>query len=360
MYGLPPQEIATIDTSLLRSPEPAWKVSFTRLASATSELSVTQLRPWMALSLVAVLPLGFIFWSQPTTPQLRAHNQQLVSSYLAQQQQPGNQIASTFSETAPESDTATTDTPVDAQLVSATTSSPETNSTATDLVNSQVILSTEQKAYRYHLTLAQGFLRKAIQLSQSTAGTQTNADRDSIMQYLDEALAAANTAIDLDPTNGLGFLLRARIYTTASAINPELAAKGDQDLVIAQALGVQDVNILEESVLDQLPTQQANNNLASGPIVADAEEGSDTTIGTKTADNALQGEVVLPAQQTEIFVPFTGLTDTMQITVEVSPNSASQPHTPFRVSSRKSGEGFTIQSFNPLEENVTLFWRITE
>lgn len=352
MNGLPPREIATINTSLLQQPSPAWQASFAKLFSYPQELTSTHFRPWMALSFVAILPLGIVFWAQPNTPQLKAHNQKMVSSYLAQQQRPANQVASAYQE-APSETTA----PAPANLASTDSFDPTSQ---TDLASSSnIVLSSEQKAYRYNLTLAQGFLRKAIQTSQETASTQTANDKNTILSYLEQALTAANTAVDLDPTNGLGFLLRARIYKTASTIQPELAAKGDQDLTIAQALGVQDIDILNENVLDHLPTQQATN-LAGGPVIADTEEGSNTVVQTGTTNNSRQGEVVLPANQTEIFVPFTQLTDTMKISVQVSPNSPSRPHTPLRVSSRKNGQGFTIQSFNSLNENVTLFWRIVE
>lgn len=358
MNGLPPREIATIDTSLLHSPAPLWRDSLSQWLSYPGELVSDHFRPWMALSVVAILPLGFVLWAQPSTPQMRAHNEKMVSSYLAQQQQPANQVASAYQENPIE--VAETDNTVVASAQETSEASTISDPVEAELASSSnVVLSSEQKAYRYHLTLAQGFLRKAIQTSQDTAGTQTAADQENILSYLDQALAAANSAIDLDPTNGLGFLLRARIYTTASAVKPELAAKGDQDRAIAQALGVQDVDILSESVLDQLPTEQATN-LAGGPVIADAEEGTNATVQTETANNTQQGEIILPAGQVEVFVPFTALTDTMQVSVQVSPNSPSQPHTPLRVASRKSGQGFTIQSFNSLEEDVTLFWRVVQ
>ncbi len=358
MNGLPPQEIATINTSLLQPPAPAWQDSFSKLLSYPGELTSAHFRPWMLVTTVAILPLGFIFWAQPNTPQLQAHNQKMVSGYLAQQKQPANQVASAFVEN---NQVPTETAPTPANLASAT--SDTTNITApleAELANStNQVLSSEQKAYRYNLTLAQGFLRKAVQTSQDTSGNQSSADQQNILSSLEQALSAANTAIDLDPTNGLGFLLRARVYKTASAIQPELASKSEQDLAIAQALGVQNIDILSENVLDHLPTQQATN-LAGGPIIADPEEGSTAIVQTETINNSQQGEVILPAGQTEIFVPFTLLTDTMQISVQVSPNSPSQPHTPLRVSGRKTGQGFTIQSFNSLDENVTLFWRIVE
>jgi len=331
----------------------------------------------MALSFVAVLPIGILVWAQPSTPQLKAHNQQMVSSYISQQKQPANMIANAYQETPlPGAENAEA-MPAQAQedLTAATlvssldSTNPNSAPTAPSLTSGSktgasagsqnVLLSSEEKAYRYNLTLAQGFLRKAVQTSQTTASTQTADDQANILNYLEQALTAANTAVELNPTNGLGFLLRARVYKTASGIKPELAAKGDQDLTIAQALGVQDIDILSENVLDQLPTQQATN-LAGGPIVADAEEGSNTTVQTETLNNATQGEIILPAGEVSVFVPYTALNNTMQISVEVSPNSLSQPQTPLRVSSRKSGEGFTIQSFNSLSEDVTLFWRIVE
>ncbi len=358
MHGLPPQEIAALNTAHLAAPQPLWRTRVDAFLSSATQVNSPQVRPWIALAVVSVLPLGLLFWAQPVTPQLRAHNQQLVSSYLAQQQRSGQFVASAQTENtesfnegeSPEPSSA----PIAANLVAAD-SVPINTVSGSD----NTLLSTEEKAYRYHLTLAQGFMQKAVQVSQSTARTQTPADQEAIMQYLDQALASVNQAIDLDPANGLGFLLRARIYKTASAIDPTLTAKADQDIVIAQALGVQNSDILTQEVIDQLPTQQAQL-LAGGPVIADAEEGTNTSVQTTASDNAQQGEVVLAAGEIEVFVELPALTDSMTISVKISPNSSFRPNTPLRVASRKSGEGFSIQSFNPLEENVTLFWRIVE
>lgn len=295
------------------------------------------------LALVLLLiPVGVVIAVQPQTPNLSTSQQNQAKELLAQQKAENqNLVASADSAGG------------SARKVS--------DATGTDLTQAELAAADSNKTFSYYLTLSKGFLNKAIELSKNTAGQQTEDDKSEILNNLEKALTNVNTAIELDSRQGTAFLLRARIYKTASVIRPELAEKSEQDLQIARALGV-DSEALNSSQdpLDYVPTQQANNLDSDQPIVADAEEGSDTTVQTETNSNAKTGQAVLQPGSDSVYVVFPGLTANMQLSVSPAGGNANAQGLTYSVQSRKEGKGFTIRSSAPVEQNVTLDWTASE
>jgi len=289
-----------------------------------------------------ILPIGAAFALQPQTPKLSATQKTEAEQLLAQQKTENENLVANLDPTLP------------------TTSNSE--NTSADLTDAELAGAGdgENKSFNYYLTLSKGFLNKAIELSRSTAtaGTQSEEEKTEILANLEKALDNANTAIDLDSRQGSAFLLRARIYKTASVIRPELAEKSEQDLQIARALGVDTAALDSSDPLDYVPTQQADSG--TGAIVADAEEGSDSTVGSETNSNAQTGQAVLQPGSDTVYVVFPGLTTNMQLSVSPAGGTANAQGLTYTIQSRKEGKGFTIQSSAPVEENVTLDWTASE
>lgn len=276
---------------------------------------------------LAVLPIMFLLFGQPNPPTLSAANRSLVSAYLADSGRTPAAVAQTDSAAAPLPDSAPSPSPT-AELASIT----------------------GPTGFNYQLSLAQGFLTKAITRSQQTATGQTEADRQQVLAYLQQALDAANQAIDSAPTQGLGFLVRARVYKTAAAVKPELTAMAEQDLAIARALGVSSDQLAAPNPLEYLPT-----------VVAAPEEGNQASVSGETGNNAQSGRVILAQGNRIVDVSFPGLSPLMSLRVDPVDPSQNAQNAIFTVVSRVEGSGFTIQSTVPVANDIVLEWRaITE
>jgi hypothetical protein len=354
MSALPPSETPALRTfhlaegavvphPSLQPPTSSRRFSFPRFAfSVPSQLSQLPFSRGTALALAfLVLPVGVAIALQPQTPKLSAAAQDETQQLLAQQKSENENLVASLDPTLP------------------TTS----NSSDADLTEAELVAANDAaKSFNYYLTLSKGFLNKAVELSRSTSGsgTQSEEDKSEILANLEKALDNVNTAIDLDSRQGSAFLLRARIYKTASVIRPELSEKAEQDLQIARALGVNDEALnSNDNPLDYVPTQQADSG--TGAIVADAEEGSDANVQTETTSNALSGKATLQPGSDMVYVPFPGLTSDMQLSVTASAESSQEARgLSFSIQSRKDGKGFTIQSSQQVEHNISLDWKATE
>lgn len=365
MSGLPPIESAHLETAHLQSwgqvdsaVNQALGVSSTHAAryrtadtpSRRRRLPVSPLITGVVLVAIS-LPTAFLYLAQPHQPTMDDSQQQKMAMYLDENKQAQQQMVASAQE-----DQAY----MPATLTGADTAIDETPLTATtdaNLVASNP--NVKNKTYAYHLTLAQGFLKKAIDLSQQTTGNQSEQQKADIKKFLDQALEEANKAIEADAREGAGFLVRARVYKTSAVLDPSLSELSDQDLQIARALGI-DSNYLDSGsdVYDLLPTQQATD-LAGAPVIADPEEGNQDTVTTATDANAQTGTVVMSANQTETTVSLPSLQDGQTLQVEASAGQDTGGAT-FIIKSQTAGQGFTVQSTQALDHDVTLQWRVIQ
>ena len=357
---LPPIETAHLETSHLMSSE-APAVSAVPVTSNSRyvaqqprkrlRLPVSPLVMGVVFTAMA-LPTFFLYVVQPRQPNISKDQQQKMAMYLDENKQAQQNMVASASETNDSNGEY-----VQAALTGADEAIEESPLAATADANLAASSNVKNKTYAYHLTLAQGYLKKAIDLSKQFQGSQTEQQKADIKKYLDQALESANQAIESDAREGAGFLVRARIYKTGAVLDPSLTELSDQDLQISRALGI-DSNYLDQStdVYDLLPTQQATD-LAGAPIVADPEEGNTDTVATETNTNAQAGNVVLTAGQTEVSVSLPGLQagQTIQITAAAGQDTAGST---FIVKNQTVGEGFTLQATQALDHDVTLEWRV--
>lgn len=322
------------------------------------------------------VPAALLYAAQPHQPNMSQDQQQQMAMYIDENnQQQGNLVAANQGNQGTDGNQEYTDAAL-ADTENAIDGTPlVADANASDgamgegigpVVDADLTTQAElassasnvkNKTYAYHLTLAQGFLKKAIDLSQKVQGVQTDGQKAEIKRYLDQSLESANKAIESDAREGSGFLVRARIYKTGAVLDPTLTELSDQDLQIARALGI-DNNYLSkgQDVYDLLPTQQATD-LAGAPIVADPESGNDDTVSTQTNANAQTGTVNLPAGQIEIAVDLPGLAAGQSIQVNSAAGQDAAGAT-FIVKSQEVGKGFTLQSSRAIDHDVTLEWRV--
>lgn len=347
MLTLPPAERPILHTAHLAVPQTGWHFSLNWLKRPET-LTLPQMEfkgsPLFGFAIgtttaTAIASLAFFTVLQPHPPGLKDAQRSELTQEIAAARAPSNFVAQANAQTVPE--VMPTPSPTTAELTSAapTAGSPT------------------EKVYAYQLALGQGFLKKAVDLSQQSRTGQTETQRTAILQSLDQALQAINKAIELDPAQGAGFLVRARIYKTASVIKPELNTNSEQDLTIARTLGV-NANLLgtDTSILEFLPTEQATN-LAGAPVVADAEEGNNTTVAGSSSGNASTGRVTLAQGQTTLTISYPGLKATESLRIDVVDRTQNSGNALFSVVNRADGQGFTIQSSKPLENNIELEWR---
>jgi len=319
------------------------------------------------------VPAALLYAAQPHQPNMSQDQQQQMAMYIDENnQQQGNLVAANqgadgnqeyTDATLTGAENAIDETPL---LTDANASDGAMGEGIGPIVDADLTTQAElassasnvkNKTYAYHLTLAQGFLKKAIDLSQNSQGAQSEGQKAEIKKYLDQSLESANKAIESDAREGSGFLVRARIYKTGAVLDPTLTELSDQDLQIARALGI-DSNYLTEGqdVYDLLPTQQATD-LAGAPIIADPESGNDSTVATETNDNSQTGTIIMPTGKTEITVNLPSLTAGQSIQVNSTPDQDTAGAT-YMVKSQEVGTGFTIQSSQAVDHDVMIEWRV--
>ena len=150
------------------------------------------------------------------------------------------------------------------------------------------------------INLAQNYLDKAFQLASTT--NQTLEQKNQIIANLDQSLSFTTQAINQDPRNPKGYILRAQILTAVSNQNPSALAQAQKDLELAQSLSQGQPITLPETInpLNLLPDQQALANVDL--ILAAPEDATNSTASSQISSNSFTTQVILPASQPELLV----------------------------------------------------------
>lgn len=230
--------------------------------------------------------------------------------------------------------------PVSQQASNANTTPAEVTQASTHSLVADTQGATQSNDLNYELSLANGFLQKAIDLSNSTTD-QTPQDKETIVGYLNQALEAANRAMSLAPDDARGYSSRGRVYQAISAIKPEVKPLADSDFAKAQQLGAQNPTSAPETQnpTEYLPTQQASQSYAMNSIIAVPQEESLTTVTGESDANAQKGHVTLEAGKTDVVVSYPQVKDTTQlyVTADRNPDGVT-----LYVKNKEAGTGFTI------------------
>lgn len=196
-------------------------------------------------------------------------------------------------------------------------------------------------SFEYEISLANGFLKKAVELS-NTQGEQTIEQKDMIIQLLSQAMEASNRSIKLNPNSPDGYTSRGRIYQVTSAIKPEMKTLADQDFEKARQLGSPSPTSepSTKNPIELLPTEQAQSK--STAMIAGPEDGkTKETVQGAAEQNAKRGTVTLEAGKSEVVVPYTSVKDTTQLYVTADKNPENVT---IYVKNKEAGVGFTIAS----------------
>ncbi|HAV15476.1 MAG TPA: hypothetical protein DCX25_04035 [Candidatus Pacebacteria bacterium] len=214
--------------------------------------------------------------------------------------------------------------------------------------------NTQSNDLNYELSLANGFLQKAVDLSNATTD-QTPQDKETIVGYLNQALEAANRAMSLAPDDARGYSSRGRVYQAISAIKPEVKPLADSDFAKAQQLGAQNPTSAPETQnpTEYLPTQQASENYALNSIIAGPQEQLSTTVTGQSDANAQKGHVALEAGKTDVVVSYPQVKDTTQlyVTTDKNPDGVT-----LYVKNKEAGTGFTIGATAPPSAPLDITW----
>lgn len=177
-------------------------------------------------------------------------------------------------------------------------------------------------SFEQSLNLAQNYLNKAYELARDP--DQSEADKNIILASLNQGLKQASNSIALSPRNPQGYLIRAQILTAASKINADTLKLAKEDLDIASKLSQNQNVVLPSPVnpINLLPDQQAN--LASNVTIASgATTSASPSASSASGGNASQGQVILPANQTELKVTNPKIKDSTYIYLVPTTNSTS-------------------------------------
>lgn len=242
----------------------------------------------------------------------------------------------------------------------ATLASAETAHSASihTTADSNSIPSSEQSqgvsnSFEYEISLANGFLKKAVELS-NAAGEQTVEQKDMIIQLLGQAMEASNRAIKLNPDSPDGYTSRGRIYQVTSVVKPEMKVLADQDFEKARQLGSPTPTSAPstKNPLELLPTEQAQST--STAMIAGPEDGKKKeTVQGATEQNAKRGSVTLEAGKSEVVVPYALVKDTTQLYVTADKNPENVT---IYVKNKEAGVGFTIASTSAPTAPLEITW----
>lgn len=201
------------------------------------------------------------------------------------------------------------------------------------------------------LNLAQNFLDKAFTLAKNQ--NQTESDKKQIITALNQSLNEVNTAVNLSPQDPKGYLLRARILTAMSKLEPSALAKAQIDLELASKLSNGQEVTLPNPInpIDLIPDERAT--LAENLIIAAPEEATNSSATASQSGNTTTGTVTFPANQTDITVKNSSITDNSQIYLIPKSKGSS-----LYVRSKAVGR-FIIAATTSPTTNVTLdYWII--
>lgn len=208
-------------------------------------------------------------------------------------------------------------------------------------------------SFEYEISLANGFLKKAVELS-NAAGEQTVEQKDMIIQLLGQAMEASNRAIKLNPDSPDGYTSRGRIYQVTSVVKPEMKVLADQDFEKAKQLGSPTPTSAPstKNPLELLPTEQAQST--STAMIAGPEDGKQKeTVQGATEQNAKRGSLTLEAGKSEVVVPYTLVKDTTQLYVTADKNPENVT---IYVKNKEAGVGFTIASTSAPTAPLEITW----
>jgi hypothetical protein len=201
------------------------------------------------------------------------------------------------------------------------------------------------------LNLAQNFLDKAFTLAKNQSQTET--DKKQIITTLNQSLNEVNSAINLSPQDPKGYLLRARILTAISKLEPDALAKAQIDLELAGKLSNGQEVTLPTPInpINLIPDERAT--LAENLIIAAPEEATKSTAAASQSGNTITGSTTFPAGQTDITINNSSITPNSQI--YLIPKSKGNS---LYVRSKAAGR-FIIAATTPPTTNVTLdYWII--
>ena len=216
-------------------------------------------------------------------------------------------------------------------------------------------LSPQSNDYEYELSLANGFLRKAVDLS-NTSEVQTSEEKQKIVDYLTQALEAANRAIALHPEDSRGYTARGRVYQASSVVKPEMKELADADFAKAQELGSTTPTSADTATnpVEFLPTEQAVNTLADTAVIAAPSNAEQTELSTETSGNIKEGKIMLTPGQTEIAVPYSEITAQTRIFVEAEQNPENIV---LYVKNKEEGKGFVIAATSAPTSSLDITWK---
>ena len=205
---------------------------------------------------------------------------------------------------------------------------------------------TAQTASQLILT-AQAYLEKAITVSQKDS--QTENDRQQIIDFLNTSLQYANQAINQAPQSPQAYLVRARILASSQSIRQDALQLAQKDLETAQSLsGGQKVQLPTNiDLLDYTPTQQAQNDQ---DLVIAAPQDETTSSSAQTDSNVIKYTTTLPANQDQTTIENTRIQPDSYIYL-ISPSSHN-----IYLLSKSSGQA-TVATNNPPQQDLEFqYW----
>ena len=209
--------------------------------------------------------------------------------------------------------------------------------------------------YEYELSLAQGFLKKAVALSNQSQ-VQSVEEKNKIVPYLNQAVGSASRAIELNANDARGFAIRAKIYTAIASINPEMQTLADADTQQAASLSGSTLQAtpIQENPLDLLPTQQAQAPQATDTLIAAPTDGEQATLQSTTETNATSGTAIIKQNEQEVRVDTTALLES-SLVFATGPDGVST-----FIKNKEPNNGFTVGTTAPVLEDTQIHWVITQ
>ena len=246
--------------------------------------------------------------------------------------------------------------------------SPVANANQPAIVRQSLADSHESLAY--YVAASQEYLGQARALSQRLGNSQTDSDKQKIIDLLNQSLIMANDAVAYFPQSPEGFATRADLLDVVTTIDPSVKSQADADRQIAGKLGKGSATaVAPADLVRAAPLQEAA--LIKTVAIALPGDGGPAPVTGAGADNTAKGIAVIKAGQTSVTVSspdvtaanlvyYTPESDLHGSILSLSSKNTCDPAIPYNLSPKPCRPSFTLSLDSPLNSDLNISWWIVK
>ena len=231
-------------------------------------------------------------------------------------------------------------------------------------------LADSHESLAYYVAASQEYLGQARALSQRLGNSQTDSDKQKIIDLLNQSLIMANDAVAYFPQSPEGFATRADLLDTVAAVDPSVKSQADRDRSVAAKLGKGTATaVAPTDLVRAAPLEEAS--LIKTVAIALPGEVSTAPVTATGADNTAKGTVILKAGEKSVTVSSPDVTaanlvyytpqgDLHGSILSLSAKNTCDLGSELSKSSEPCRPSFTLSLDTPLATDLVISWWIVK